>query len=129
MQIKLRPYAPKPSERGTACWNLGEVAITQLEAQEILGKPHYVELEQYRTAGGTEDHWTFLMPPDMPVFFLLAVPYNQLYVHIVTEIIPDAIWTFISETFPGAQIFQRFENPFNEMTTPRDPNFYYNPTP
>lgn len=56
----------------------GQMNITRCDARKILGTPHYVETDDFRTAGGEEDHWVFQYDDGIYVFFNLRVPYHAL---------------------------------------------------
>lgn len=56
----------------------GKVDINRDCAREILGEPHYVEMDSTRTAGGEEDHWIYQYEDGVYVFFNLRVPYKHL---------------------------------------------------
>ena len=124
MSPDLERYEPSKEDCGKHCWNLGWFEIGQAEARRILNAPHYEELDSYRTAGGTEDHWTFLCNGKQPVFFKLAVPYERLHVHVAAAAIPDGAWDIFVQLFPTAK-FERLDCPFNEMAHLTDPAFYY----
>ena len=124
MAPNLVPYNPPRSDRGIPCWNLGTVEISQTAARALLGDPHYEELDYFRTSGGTEDHWTFLSPTKLPIFFRLCVPYDKLFVHGAAQTVPENIWELFGDIFPNC-VFDPLEKPFNEMAHPLDPEFYY----
>lgn len=63
----------------------GQVHIDRISARNILGEPHYVETDNFRTAGGEEDHWIFQYDDGMYVFFNLRVPYEHLSLYFSSE--------------------------------------------
>ena len=50
--------------------------ITRPELRAVLGMPHFVETDSYRTFGGEEDWWAFRLPSDQRVVIVLHVPYH-----------------------------------------------------
>ena len=102
--------------------------IEQSDAREILGEPHFVETNQFATAGGTEDHWTFETDGFPVIFMRLRVPYSQMDVHVVSQHIAANVWDVFLELFPN-HTNQKRERIFDEMCHPDDPKFYYNDVP
>ena len=57
-------------------WGLAEFRITRPELRELLGEPHYIETDSFRTFGGEEDSWAFALPSGQRVVVVLRVPYH-----------------------------------------------------
>ncbi|PHS10127.1 MAG: hypothetical protein COA78_11525 [Blastopirellula sp.] len=102
-----------------ACWNIATIAIKQANAREILGQPHYIETDPQRTAGGTEDHWSFYSPKGIPAFFRMRVPYGTMDFCLTQQPIHVDDEKWLTELFYGFQI-EIFANPIDENRHPND---------
>lgn len=99
-------------------WRLASIQITQPKAQAILGHPHFVESDPRATAGGTEDHWTFLTPNQLAAFFRLRVPYDTMDLCSNSPQFPIDSWEWVASLFQGYEI-QRLVPPWNEGSSMR----------
>lgn len=47
----------------------------------MLGEPHYVETDSFRTSGGEEDSWAFSLSSGQRMAILLQVPYEVAIIY------------------------------------------------
>jgi len=126
MSSNLSKYEVLESDRDKPCWNLGWIEIDQTSARKILGEPHFIETNEYATAGGTEDLWTF-KPEDYPIIFIrLRVPYSHMDLYVGAKEIPSDIWNFFSSLFPD-RAPNKLDKPFDAMRHPDDGKYYCPP--
>jgi hypothetical protein len=57
-------------------WELCNFKITRPEMRAMLGEPHSVETDTYRTYGGEEDAWAYTLRSGQRVVVILRVPYR-----------------------------------------------------
>lgn len=82
-----------------ASWNIAQVKISQTEARSILGSPHYIENDPRATAGGVEDHWTYLSCDGLPVFFRMRVPYELMDICLTRSSLTQAETSWLQSLF------------------------------
>ena len=101
------------------CWNIAQIRIGQTTARTILGSPHYVEKDSRATAGGTEDHWTYMASDKQPAFFRLRVPYEQMDICFTHDTITSLEKTWLQSLFGGVEI-QYHDEPWDENAHPEN---------
>lgn len=67
---------PIPMPVSFPFWQVGGLKITREELRAILGEPHFVQTDSFRTFGGDEDCWAFELTNGDRIGFVLRVPYK-----------------------------------------------------
>ena len=67
---------PLPLPAKLPMWEVCILKITRPELRALLGGPHFVETDEYRTHGGEEDAWGYTLPSGQRVVVILRVPYR-----------------------------------------------------
>ena len=120
MKTVLIPFELDPD--GQAClpyWSIAQIKIDQNTVHEILGTPHYVENDSRATAGGIENHWTFLSSDELPAFFRLRVPYEQMDFCLTRDTISEDEKSWLGSLFDGIEIGYH-DVPWDENRHPDD---------
>jgi hypothetical protein len=58
-------------------WELCVFKVTRTEMRAMLGDPHYVETDSFRTYGGEEDWWAYTLLSGQRLVIVLRVPYKM----------------------------------------------------
>ena len=115
--MNLTPYVADAGDSGMPCWNIAGFKISQVDARKILGTPHYVENDPRATAGGIEDHWSFLTCDHSPVFFRMRVPYEQMDICLTSNKLSSTEKSWIDSLFRQIDI-QYYDEPWDENAPP-----------
>src|SRR5690349_9809003 len=67
---------PLPLPAQLPMWEVCILKIARPELRAMLGEPHFVETDEYRTYGGEEDAWAYALPSGQRVVVTLRVPYR-----------------------------------------------------
>ena len=114
---KLTPFIPAAGQPILPCWNVANIRISQTDARQILGQPHYVEDDSRATSGGTEDHWTYLSCDLSPVFFRLRVPYQMMDICLTCDIPSSNEKSWLGSLF-GQIAIRYYDDPWDENVSP-----------
>lgn len=54
-------------------WGVATITVTRDTLRAMLGDPHYIETDPFRTCGGEEDCWAFTLPSGQRFMIILEV--------------------------------------------------------
>ena len=118
VKTELIPFELEPNgPTFLRCWNIAKIKADQNTLHAILGTPHYIESDPRATAGGIENHWTFLSSDELPAFFRLRVPYEQVDFCLSRATISENEKSWLCSLFEGIEI-GFYDEPWDETRHP-----------
>lgn len=88
-------------------WAVARFRASRERMRAALGKPHFVEDDPTRTAGGDEDNWAWQLADGQRVLIVLAVPYHDATLYCDPPVAGRAVSALGLSTGDSLDIFPR----------------------
>lgn len=100
--------SPLPFPVEKPFWAMGKIKISREELREILGQPHFIETDDFRTFGGEEDWWAFTLESGTRMLVVLRVPYEDAILYSDPALVLPLLGAIgIAPEDPRVQLYDR----------------------